>query len=214
MGSPENQLELFDLSQPTAPRPRSTPLGRMVIHLRHDQAMLCAMAGLIGCTIVFAGGVERGKRLVRAERMLLSRQEPAPAPSAPSSAPTASAPSDAGETAAAKPKAPAAPAQAPTKIKVKTRYVEAPAGQPADAVPAAPSGSGSGRYAVQVVSYKRVPLAQQELRRLQGTGERAFLIMRNGLTMVYVGPFPSKQNAREKSASLKDRYQDCFVRTL
>ena len=189
----------------------------MVIHLRHDQAMLCAMAGVIGCTVVFAGGVERGKRLVRAERMLLSRQGPAPAPSASSSAPaapTASAPSDAGEAEAAKPKSPAAPAQAPTKIKVKTRYVDAPAVQSTEAGAAAPSGSGSGRYAVQVVSYTQVRLAQQELRRLQGTGERAFLIMRNGLTVVYVGPFPSKQNAREKSANLKDRYQDCFVRTL
>ena len=50
--------------------------------------------------------------------------------------------------------------------------------------------------------------------RLRATGEKAFLVMREGRTMVYVGPFPSKMNASEKVVSLRPRYQDCFVRPL
>ena len=177
--------------------------------------MLAAMAAIVGLTVVFAGGVERGKQLVRSERMLLSRQEPArPAPARSSAGGAASAPGPAAEPeTTAKPKV--VPALGPTTMKPKTRVVE----QPGDAAPAASAQAreaspARGRYAVQVVSYKRAQLAQEEMQRLRGRGERAFLLLRNGMAIVYVGPFPSKENAREKSTSLKPRYQDCFVRTL
>ncbi len=206
MGSHENQLELFEVSSPSAPRPRATIPGRLLLQLRYDQAVLCGMAGLIGVTIVFACGVERGKHLVRAERLLLTRQEPLPASadradarSTPPAAPTAPA----AEMPGAPSKLSPTPASIPAKLKPKTRYVDA------DGAPGA-----RGRYAVQVVSFKQPRRAQQEMQRLQGRGERAFLVMRNDVTVVYVGPFPTKAHARDKSVSLKPRYEDCFVRTL
>ena len=210
MGSHENQLEFFDASPSAAPQPRAAIPGRFLMQLRHDQAVLCGMAGLLGITIVFACGVERGKHLVRTERLLLTRQEPLPA-----SADRA----DARSTPLATPAAPAAempgapaklspmptPASIPAKLKLKTRYVDADG---------APGAGARGRYAVQVVSFKQPRRAQQEMQQLQGRGERAFLVMRNGVTVVYVGPFPTKAHARDKSVSLKPRYEDCFVRTL
>jgi cell division septation protein DedD len=57
-------------------------------------------------------------------------------------------------------------------------------------------------------------LARRELQRLQERGERAFLVNRGQYTMVYVGPFGSRDNAREKLPQLRSRYQDCFVKTL
>ncbi len=212
--SPEGQLELFELGQQPAPRMRRTPVGRMVIQVRYDQLMLGLMGALMGVTVIFAGGVERGKRLVRAERMLLAREQPAD------------------EAAAkAKPKSSPAPASAPTKVKPRSRLAEeapAPAagtttaveparatGEPVSAPRPAPVAQPTaGRYAVQVVTYSRPQLAKRELDRLQAQGERAFLVMRNGRTIVYVGPFPSQGNAREKSVSLKTRYADCFVKSL
>ena len=69
-------------------------------------------------------------------------------------------------------------------------------------------------YAVQVVSYRQPQLAKRELNRLQGLGERAFLMLRGGYAVLYVGPFPSKEHALEKLVGLKTRYQGCFLKVL
>lgn len=210
-GSHEGQLELFELGEQPVPRIRRTPVGRCLVQLRYDQLVLGVMAAVMGITVVFACGVERGKRLVRSERMLLAREQVAEPPTA-------------------KAKSKPAPVSAPTKIKPRTRVVDGseapvigsttPAGSAtagsvatAASLPPAPR-ERIGRYAVQVVTYSRPHLAKRELDRLQASGERAFLVMRNGRTVVYVGPFPSQGNAREKSANLKGRYADCFVKSL
>jgi cell division septation protein DedD len=67
---------------------------------------------------------------------------------------------------------------------------------------------------VQVATYQRVQLARAELERLRALGEPAFLVTRNGRFSVNVGPFPSKQTASRKGATMKERYHDCFVRSL
>ena len=93
-----------------------------------------------------------------------------------------------------------------------------PAAAPAPSKPATQrklaASSGASRYAIQVVSYRQPLLAKRELDRLQAKGERAFLVSRKGFTVLCVGPFPSKHNAKEKLVQLKDRYQGCFLKTL
>jgi cell division septation protein DedD len=172
-----------------------------MFHLRYDQLVLASMASVIGLTLVFACGVERGKQLVRSERVLLARQHPtlpqSPTTSSAFESPTAT---------------PSVPATTETE-RPKREHIPAPAITPKVKRPGKPA-SGKSRYAVQVVTYSRPQLAKQELDRLQARGERAFLVMRDGRTILYVGPFPSKVNASEKVAMLKARYQDCFVRTL
>ena len=86
----ESQLELFDVQRQSAPRPSREAVGRLLIHLRYDQCVLAGMAGLIGLTMIFACGVERGKQLVRSERVLLARQ---PQPASPLTSQTSAAPS-------------------------------------------------------------------------------------------------------------------------
>ena len=179
--SQENQLELFDVTSGAVPPPHRGMWGRLSLHLRYDQCVLVGIAGLIGLTIVFACGVERGKQLARTERPLLAHQE-AVAPQAGKTTPARSATSVA----------------APTVPKAKEPVRRA----------------AKSRYAVQVVTFSRPQLAKQELERLRAKGEPAFLIIREGRTSVYVGPFPSKGHAAEKLALLKSRYQDCFVKTL
>ena len=192
VSSPDGQLELFDLSGHPATKPRHTTLGRLVLQIRQDQLMVAGIASLVGLTIVFALGVERGKQIVRSERVLLARQQ-APQPQTVVPAPSSSSakttkPSVAAPTTLVKPKTP---------VKL-----------------AAPSAMSRSRYAVQVVTYRQPQLAKRELDRLQAKGERAFLMSRKGLTVLCVGPFPSKDNAQEKLVQLKDRYQGCFLKTL
>ncbi len=43
----------------------------MSLHLRYDQLILVGVAGVIGVTVVFAFGVERGKQLARAEQSVV-----------------------------------------------------------------------------------------------------------------------------------------------
>jgi len=201
----DGQLELFDLSGHPTVKPRQPSLGRFVWQIRQDQLVIAGIAGLVGFTIVFALGVERGKQLVRSERVLLAREQPLPV-----SAPAADS-RKISETPADKPAAKmAAPAAAaptvPAKLSVSKKL--------AAAASPVTSGSPASRYAIQVVSYRQPHLAKRELDRLQAVGERAFLMTRNGFTVLSVGPFPSKDNAKEKLVQLKPRYQGCFLKTI
>ena len=174
------------------------------MQLRHDQLVLALMAGVIGLTVIFASGVERGKQLARAERAMLSR--PQAVPQAPQTAPAAAveqAEKPATQVSAAAPAVVTAPATSAGQVPAQKKTE--PAKTP----------KGKSRYAVQVVTFSRPLLAKKEMDRLRATGERAFLIIRDGgRTVVYVGPFPSKDYAVEKVSLLKMKYRDCFVKTL
>ena len=195
----ESQLELFDVAN-AAPRPRREATGRVSLHLRYDQFILVGVAGLMVGTVVFACGIERGKQLARAERPLLP-----PPMTTEASKPAEPAATD--TSAKARPKPETTPASAP-KMKTPVRVAsQAPA---KTAKPAA----ATSHFAVQLASYSRPQLAKQELSRLQARGERAFLVIREGRTVMYAGPFPSKGHASAKVADLKRRYHDCFIRSL
>lgn len=207
----ESQLELFDVQGNAAPKPRAEYPGRLFFQLRYDQMVLGAVGAVIGLTVIFAFGVERGKQLVRSERMMLARQEfaAAPAPSAKATEPAPAAPAPAAPASkpavkpAATPKPAASPAAAP-KPKIKSAAAEKPAAKPA---------ATGGRYAVQVATFAQATAARKELDRLHAKGKRAFMVMRNGRTAVYVGPMP-KTTASEALSELKSQYRDCFVKAL
>ncbi|MBI1992454.1 MAG: SPOR domain-containing protein [Candidatus Omnitrophica bacterium] len=204
MPDTERQLELFDVVGRPGRVARQETVGRFLLHARYDQLVLAGIGSLIGLTVVFACGVERGKQFARAEQALLSHQErTAPPPSM---------------TGAGKP--PVANQPLPT-VPPEVAGAQKPAPPPAASTPQAPKAKepskpafGKSRYAVQVVTYSRPGLAKQEVQRLKKRGETAFLVMREGRTSVYVGPFPSKRHADRKLTKLKSRYQDCFIRTL
>ena len=211
----ENQLELFELTRQSAPRPtpHRNALGRILLQVRHDQLVLAAVAGIIALTVIFASGVERGKQLARTERAILSRQQFSEIPvqrpgmpGAPASRSAESIPQTAVAPSSAAPAAPAvlAPVKPPSAV---------PA--PVEKNPPAKVKAGKSRYAVQVVTFSQPQLAKREMDRLRSSGERAFLVIRDGgRTIVYVGPFPARENAVEKVSTLKLKYRDCFVKTL
>ena len=198
ISSEGDQLELFDVAAGPA-RPRQAVPGFWHVQVRHDQGIIGGIAALIGLTVVFAMGVERGKEFARAERLLLPVRG-------------ATAPEEVSPTSEA------TEGSEPSVTSPVERVQEAPSIDSRQ-VPAKPSAPKlkvpePSRYAVQVVTYSRPQLAQRELKRLHEAGEQAFLLERQGQTVLYVGPFASKNVAREKVTALKSRYTDCFMRSL
>ena len=200
-----DQLELFDLASQQSPQPRRDTLGRLLVNLRYDQLALACIGVLLSLTVVFACGVERGKHLAKAEQLW-------PGPEQSRNAPT--------KTARA-PEPPARIAQPPTPMEPEA--ASQPAGSDSSLASAVKKAKRPdvgvkstvrSRYAVQVRTYTQPQMAKGEMDRLHARGESAFLVMRDGRTAVYVGPFPSKIDAVEKVGMLRTRYQDCFVKTL
>ena len=196
-GWQQTQLELFEtLPQATSPRRLHVGMGRLTV--RHDHAMLATMVGLIGCSVVFAFGVERGKQLARAERALLAplaQHQPAAAPAA--------------DTKSSVEK-PASVSSTKAEERTPKTATATPSKKPAEpkAIAERPG------FGVQVVSYSQLPLAQRELKRLKQQGESAFLVTSKGRVALVVGPFASKQMATTKLVRLRESYQDCFLRVL
>jgi cell division septation protein DedD len=178
---PTTQLELFEVPR-QAPHRRRHPAFMGNLQIRQDDAALLAMASLIGVSVLFAIGVERGKQFARTAPSLMIPRPSAAPPAEPA------LPAMAGKPAGSVKKAPTAP----TKKAAARR----------------------SRFAVQVVSYRQAKLAQQELQRLKRQGEPAFLLMKQDRTALLIGPFPTKQTASTKLASLKRRYPDCFIQHL
>ena len=197
----DEQLQLFDTAERSA-RPRrafNPTLGHAV--LRHDHAVLLAIAMLIGASITFALGVERGKRLAGAESRVRFSIAADGARDAPRSTTVMSPMTPAGIDRSPAPATPPAAAPAPRK----------PANAPSKPSKLAAETSG---FAVQVVTYSQPKVAHQELQQLQQKGEKAFLLQRAGKTSLLVGPFPTKEHATSKLSALRSRYRDCFIRTL
>ena len=200
--SAPGQLELFDLSRQQSAVLRRENVGRLMLSVRHDQLILSAIGALIGLTVIFAFGVERGKQI--------ARREAAAALAAVSSGNTQTLAAEAPQLAtavAAAVTAVATPAPAELAAPVEAPETKRKA-EPAKAEQAA------GKFGIQLVTYSKPQLARQELQRLQGRGEKAFLVTRKGKTLLLAGPFESREDAADRLVILKERYGDGFVKTL
>lgn len=202
MNESDRQLELFDVpAQAHRRRGTAPPIANFTVHA--DHLVLLAIVGLVSVSVVFALGVERGKRLALSDASPSDLQaaftgSPTPQPLEAKTTSTVSSPPV--NTA------PPQTAPSPMKTPVPKKTLKTP-------VRVASESSGSG-FAIQVVSYRNPIFAQQELQRLRRQGEQAFLVRQTDRMLLCVGPFPSKARASEKLTSLKQRYQDCFVRSL
>ena len=199
------QLEFFELPA-QKPVPRRSPwqaMGRL--SLRYDHAVLALIGGLIGCSVVFAFGVERGKRLAQAEQNFLD--------SIVVSSSFASKATPSVQTAAT-PKTSAKSEKAATASGGKAAPTVKTAPTPGKKLATPKAVASTKQFAIQVVSYRQQPLAQRELQRLKQRGETAFLVTKHEQMALVVGPFSTKAHAATKLTQLKQRYQDCFIRIL
>ncbi|MBI3324406.1 MAG: SPOR domain-containing protein [Candidatus Omnitrophica bacterium] len=189
-------------------RTRLSPVG--YVRIRQDHVMLVLIVALIGLSVIFALGVERGKELSKAELINPSSKLSLLSPT---SLPPAAAPSSARRDAALPPaKLPTTtPKPAEQKTPTPKKIEPVPALEPKPAKPSVPK---SPQFAIQVVSYRQPELAQRELARLKQHGEPVFLLKGEGKAALLVGPFSDKESATQKLADLRALYQDCFVRHL
>ncbi len=192
MPDDNGQLELFDLEHKAAPRPQHRPaVGKVHFMLRHDQLVLVGIGALIGLTVVFAFGVERGKQLARVERVNAKTNL-----------------SQSVDVVYAEPQT----QKQEQLIQVTTVPAES-------AVVASPEVNSvranelSG-YAIQIVTYTKQEYAERERKRLEDSGELAFVKTYGEHSVLFIGPFESKDVAKRKLSSLKATYSDCFLKSL
>jgi len=191
------QIELFSIPRQPVRRQMAGALGN--VNVRHDHVVLLAIVGLIGVSVVFALGVERGKQLARAERSVLPQAVATVSPPSTKLTPIASMSPAKSSTGNAE--------TLSTPVLQRTPK----AAEKTEKTLAQKLKSG---FAVQLVSYTQPKFAARELERLKGHGERAFLVTGQSKTTLCIGPFPSRDNASEKLVSLRKQYRDCFIRTL
>lgn len=184
------QLELFQVAEQPPARRQIGRLGQ--VQFRYDHAVLLVIGLLIASSVVFALGVERGKKLVPVQETPAMSPAPAPATVALS------------EREA---RTPSVAVTVPATAKPTTPNATKPANVPS-------SSAGAGQFAVQVVSYSLDDNAQRELQRLKEQGQTAFLVKRQQKTLLFVGPFATKDRAKEALESLKTRYPGCFIQKL
>ena len=185
------QFELFPFFQgrPAAiarPRYLSKDLTLSVENI----IVLCIIC-IMTLVLFFSFGVERGKRIVKsssAQTAEAAVQIPAAAADAQSPGPAASEKAVRAEMSPGKP-------------------------VPADAQ-SSPQKKENGAFTIQVASFKDRDLARKEAKALKQKGYQIFVLPKGSHSIVCVGKFTLRDEAREFSNNLKNRYNDCLVRRL
>ncbi len=69
-------------------------------------------------------------------------------------------------------------------------------------------------YTIQVASFKKEKLAQDEAKILRGKGLEIFVLSKGSYSIVCAGKFSQKAEASAALSKLRKRYKDCIVRSL
>ena len=203
---PDPQFQLFELPKQPRSKPQAAPLRHW--QLRQDHVFILVIASLIGTSVTFGFGVERGKQLARQEPLaIVPSVTVSSGPAVQARPPAVTSESPIAEPSRVSSTPLATPATEPMMQPMPPRLKPVPK-SPAKSV------AGRSRFAIQVVTYTQPKLAQRQLERLKRRGIAAFLVTAKDRMALCVGPFPSREDASAKLASLKREYQDCFLRTL
>ncbi|MBI5150515.1 MAG: SPOR domain-containing protein [Candidatus Omnitrophica bacterium] len=186
------QFELFPFSQG---RPAAIARPRYLskdLTLSVENTIVLCIIFIMTVVLFFSFGVERGKRIVKSS---LAQAVEAPAKSPVAAAANVQIPAPAVVEKAIK------PGMSPGKL------------APADAQ-AAPQKKESGAFTIQVASFKDRDSARKEAKVLKQKGYQIFVLPKGSHSIVCVGKFVLRDEAREFSNNLKSRYNDCLVRRL
>ena len=99
----------------------------------------------------------------------------------------------------------------PVNVPEEIREEESPAVRP----PLEKTQEQEKLFTIQVASFKQEKYANQEADRLRQNGHSdTFVIPKGDYSIVCVGKFIGKDEAKKFSGKLKKRYNDCLVRRL
>lgn len=189
-----SQLEMFSLDVQGACADRGVSgydPSRVKIIRGYQKLILKAIAFIFISLLAYSRGVETGKR--QAANLAGGLMHRAPAVEI-TKEPAVSGvtPADAGVPISASADVPLRPLQA-------------------EAVKLEP---GKNNYTIQVASISRNKNVKSELASLRNKGYTAFSLVKGKYTVICVGKFEEKEDAKVKLQKLKTRYPDCQIRRL
>ncbi|MGH7198383.1 MAG: SPOR domain-containing protein [Candidatus Omnitrophota bacterium] len=196
----ESQQELFvEFAPGQAKKPERFPAFHrapkpILLTTSVEQILLVGILVILAGCLIFFLGVLRGRSLGRA----LPERPPVAPVIAPQQKPAIAAP------LAGKPQAPrqmsvfqASPSPSPA-VKIETRPAQAPD-------PTKP-------YTLQLITYRKKDLAENEVEDLRRRGFQAFTAQKGDYYLVCSGQYGSKEEADRDLKALRARYKDCFLK--
>jgi cell division septation protein DedD len=69
-------------------------------------------------------------------------------------------------------------------------------------------------FTIQIASFKSETSARKEVERLGNTGHESFVVAKGDYSIVCIGKFAMRDEAKKASAKLKSKYKDLLVRRL
>jgi len=201
---PHSQFELFPGVVAHSEQKPHARIFVKSITISIEHFVVLAVVIIISMVTAFSIGVERGKRAVVSQANQRSR----PVQTTIDRQAERIAPEGISE-------------QAPDSLAPPAVVVAAPVVQAArqDDALAIPLKTGvekdsEKQYTVQVASFKKEQHARQEAEGLEASGYEIFVLPKGKYSIVCVGKFARKDQAREISNRLKKKYKDCLIRSL
>jgi len=203
----EMQPELFELSSrpvqaETSEEPRSTFLEKTFVTLRLDQTIGLSLILLVFFVVIFAWGVETGKRSSVANRVAAVAAVPVAVQTMPVT------------TAGGKP---VAVSQAAPNEVSDVIPVEVPIPVTAMPKPVAKVAVPKGKYTIQHVTYVTQSAADREIQKLFQKGHPSFVIPSGKHLQVCIASFETRKEAMELLKTLRSQKlvsSDAYIRPI
>ncbi len=196
----KEQLELFSGSENNGGGSGGATKvsGAFLQYLRaYEKTILIIILLLAVSVLSFIAGVEKGKNSVLKHLAALRQQQETAAPAQPQPARQALPAAQSRPTAALQ-----RPAQQPTAVVSQ------------QAAQAAPAPRITGKYTVQLASYKSKEQALKEAQALQKRGLAPAVIYLRPYYVLCSGSFQESRTAELWRLKFKKQYRDCYVRRL
>lgn len=210
MEEDNQQKELFEFQKPKRPFsnfskffPKADFEGRVLVTLTPEQIILLAIAMVLSLVVIYAVGIEQGRRSQVDKPAVLSASAETDLKSAQSFFATTQVQR-------------VAPAIRPRQV-----VVSALKNKPAapTAIPSLPaitdkSTDTSGRYTIVAATFKVRESAVQALNSLRREGLSAFLIQKDAYVVVCVGAYADMNSAQavRDLARVRQRYKDAYLK--
>ena len=170
-------------------RRKHSPGHRPVFVISYERLTFISIAGILAIVVVFALGVERGKRV--------------------SQAPVIPQPADlkvVTEVNGTEEEA------VEVKIAINEVFPGSTDVSAEEAKPPEIAVPASGPYTVQLVAYKNKQDVENEMKYLVKSGYKPFLIPSGKFSQVCVGEYATNDEAKKTMQELKTKYKECFTR--
>ncbi len=206
----DSQLELFSSGGSTELDRRIERDSSFFARIRaYEKTILIIIALVVIGIIGFALGIEKGRKMASI-RLEEHRNEPSQAPVSPSGQPPAVPVVNAPVVVPL-----VQPAADVPRVVVTMPVAQNPVLAPEKSLePVKKETGGTGRYTIQLASYKSKAYAQKESDQLKKKGYSPVIVSKGDYVVLYVGRFQSKEKAQSLLAEFRKHFSGCYIRRL